>query len=317
MALGLAACGGAAPSGDGTVEPAVDVEAVIPEGAGTIVRARPRALLAAEELAAVVRAVAPDEALDAFSQRHGVDPRTLETVVLATYGEHDRVVLASGPFLARVVVGEIGHRMSPLESSADAPIYRRAGTYLRRRFELLALGSHELALVDGPPSLAGRLVASRSGPMASGRTSEPPTEVGIAAARLRTLLEGERDAPFLWIQHGRPDLPSEGVGLLLARLEDAALTLSTGEPGMVVVRVRLYGEFPPGADENFRTLIGSLSEAELGRALGLEEIARTLAIDVVGPEIRLAATLRSSTLARGLRLFGGAGIGELIELGPG
>lgn len=288
------------------------MEALIPEGATTVARARPRELLTSPDLASIVHALAPDEALEAFSRRHGVDPRTLDTLVLASFDERDTVVLASGPFVARVVVAEIGHRMSPLESSADAPVFRRAGTYLRRRFELLELGANAVALVDGPPALSGALVASRSG---STPTARP--EAGVSTTPLRTLLDGVRDAPLVLVRRGRPDLPPSGVGLLLARLEDTVVTLTASAPGSVVVRARLYGEFPPGADENFRTLVRSLSEADLGRALGLEEIARTLAIEVVAPEIRLAATVRSTTLARGLRLLGGAGIGELLEIGPG
>ncbi|GAB4203623.1 MAG: hypothetical protein OHK0013_17850 [Sandaracinaceae bacterium] len=313
-AAALLGCGGAGPTTDRS-PPRVDLEAVIPDGAETVVRLRPRELLASSDLATVARALVSDEALDAFSERHGVDPRTLEALVLATYGERTAVVLLSGPFIARVVVGEIGHRMSPLESSADAPIYRRAGVYLRRRFELLALGAHELALIDGPPALSGRIVARVSRPEAP----SPPADGGngVPALRLRTILEGEQAAPFVLVRHGRPELPPAGVGLLLARMEDAVLTLSPGDPGSVIIRARLFGEFPPGAEENFRTLVASLSDTDLGRALGFEEIARALAIEVVGSEIRLTASVRSQTLARGLRLFGGAGLAELLEPPPG
>jgi hypothetical protein len=270
--------------------------------------------LAHEDLGAIVSALLPADVLEGFATRHGVDPRELDLLVVAGYGEEGALVLAEGPFVARVVVGEIGHRMSPLESQSDDPFYRRAGVYLRRRFELIALGQRELALVSGPPALSG-LVLHQLRADEAGVSPAPGEEPeGLSPQRVRTILLGERDAPFVVVQHGRPELPPEGVGLLLARLEDAVLSVAPSAPGSLALRVRLYGEFPPGADENFRTLIASLSEADLGRALGLEEIARSLAIEVVGPEIRLTATVRAATLSRGLRMLAGAEISEMLEL---
>lgn len=289
---------------------ALDLDAIVPDGAVGVLRARPRALLAADATGRVVTAIVPSERLDAFAARHGVELREVELLTYASYPGAGGIVLASGPFHAEVVVGEIGHRMAPLESSADAPVYRRAGVYRMRRFELLALGPHEVAVIDGPPQLAGLVVHTRDAAREASAADE-------TSSRLRTILRAERDAPFVLVRHGRPDeLPPEGVGLLLARLEDASLAIDDvgpTDPGSLELRVRLFGEFPPGADENFRTLIASLSEDDLGRAVGLEEIARSLAIDTLEHEVRLTARVRASTLARGLRVLLGAEIDEMLD----
>ncbi len=304
--LVAASCGGAGASVDRP--DAVDLDRALPEGVETLLRLRPRALLASDETSRVVTAIVPEERLDAFSSRHGVELREVGLILHASYPRAGSVVLVEGPFHARVVVGEIGHRMAPLESSADEPEYRRAGIYRRQRFELIALGPHELAMVDGPPALSGLVLHTRDA------AREAPTE---APSRLRGIVAAERDAPFLLFRHGRPDgLPPEGVGLLLARLEDASLAISpvgSLEPGALELRVRLFGDFPPGADENFRALIAGLSEDDLGRAIGLEEIARSLAIEVLPVEIRFTAHVRASTLARGLRVLVGAEIDELLD----
>jgi hypothetical protein len=224
----------------------------------------------------------------------------------ASYEGAGSLLLARGPFHANVVVGEIGHRMAPLESSADRPVPRRAGVYLLRRFELLALGVHDLALVDGPPELAGLLLHTRERALGESRPSP---------SRLRAVVASEAEAPFVFVRHGRPELPPEGIGLVLARLEDASLAASTAgeEPGAIELRARLFGAFPPGVDENLRRFVSALSEADLGRAIGLEEVARTLAIEVTEGEIRLVARLRATTLARGLRVLLGAEIEELLD----
>lgn len=297
-------CGGTQPSAPAR---ALDLDDVVPEGYTSLLRVRPRALLADDGLMRVAEAIVPSTRLDAFRDRHGVDVRELEIVEHASYEGSGSLLLARGSFHANVVVAEIGHRMAPLESSADRPVTRRAGIYLLRRFELLALGANDLALVEGPPEIAGLLLHTREEAM--GATRPPPS-------RLRTVIAGEADAPFVFVRHGRPELPPEGIGLVLARLEDASLAASTAgpeEPGAIELRARLFGAFPPGVEENLRTFVGALSEADLGRAIGLEEVARTLAIEVTEGEVRLVARLRATTLARGLRVLLGAEIEELLD----
>ena len=302
----LGGCGAAPPT---SVSREIDPDALVPDGYASLLRVRPRSLFADDATMRVVLAFVPTERLDAFRDRHGVDPREVEIASVATYERHS-VVVARGPFHAAVVVSEIGHRMAPLESSAESPVLRRAGIYRMRRFELLALGAHDVALVDGPPALSGLLVHSRDVAL-RGEVAD--------SSRLRSLVREEAEAPFLYVLHGRPELPPEGVGLLLARLEDTAVTLSpvgTSEPGALQLRVRLLGEFPPGAEANFRALVGSLAESDLGRGLGLEEVARSLVVEVREREVALGARVRVSTLTRGLRALFGDEIEEMLDDSP-
>ncbi len=304
LAPWLVGCGGPPPSAPPRV---LDLDDTIPDGYSSLLRIRPRELLAQDATMRVAEAIVPSTRLDAFRDRHGVDARELEVLARATYDGAGSIVVARGTFHANVVVGEIGHRMAPLESSADRPLTRRAGIYLMRRFELIALGAHEIGLVDGPPDLAGLLVHTREEAL----SSDPAPRT-----RARSLIADEADAALLFVLHGRPELPPAGIGLLLARLEDSSLAASAAgpdDPGAIELRVRLFGEFPPGADENFRTLIASLSDSDLGRAVGLEEVSRTLAIEVLEGEIRLLARVRATTLARGLRVLLGAEIDEMLD----
>jgi hypothetical protein len=309
LTAAVVGCGGATAA---SRRAALELDDLVPDGYSSLVRLRPRALLAEDATMRVALAIVPLERLDAFRDRHGVDPRELEQVSIASYEQHT-VLLASGSFHSSVVVSEIGHRMAPLESSADSPVLRRAGIYRMRRFELLAVGAHEVALVDGPPALSGLVLHTRSD--ARGEP-EPDSSENRNEPGLRALVRSEASAPFVYVLHGRPDLPPEGVGLLLARLEDAVFAVAAvgpRDPGALELRARLLGEFPPGADENFRALVASLPESDLGRAVGLEEAARSLAIDSLDHEIRLTASVRASTLARGLRVLFGAEIDEMLD----
>jgi hypothetical protein len=78
----------------------------------------------------------------------------------------------------------------------------------------------------------------------------------------------------------------------------------------------LLGEFPPGAEANFRALVGSLAESDLGRGLGLEEVARSLVVEVREREVALGARVRVSTLTRGLRALFGDEIEEMLDDSP-
>jgi hypothetical protein len=273
---------------------------LIPPGATTIVAVAPAAIFASDALRPVAQELVSAERLDAFRARHGVDLRTLERLVIAEYGpsegltEGATIYFARGAFHAEVVVAEIGNRMSPLESEDSRPVMRRAGTYRMQRVELLALGPTTVALTDGPPALSGRIVATQQ------------------AARTRAET-GSFDAPLVLMRHGRPDLPPEGLGLLLARLEHTTVTFNA--VGLALeIDVQLQGEFPPGAEDNFRTLVTSIAQSDLGHALGMQEVARSLVVHASSSEVSMHATADAATIASGLRALVGAEMDELLAL---
>lgn len=279
---------------------------LIPPGATTIVAISPSTIFASEELRSVANELVSAERLDAFRARHGVDLRTLERLVVAEYGTPEEtdamhrgvtgtLYIARGPFHAEVVVAEIGNRMSPLESQDDHPM-RRAGMYRLSRVELLALGPTTVALTNGPPELAGQIVAAQR-------------SANARAAEMRT----QFDAPLVLMRHGRPDLPPTGIGLLLARLEHTVVSFDAVGTHLEV-QVHLDGEFPPGADANFRALVSSIAESDLGRALGMQEVEESLVVDATASSVLMHAEVDVHTLSSGLRELVGAEMNELLNI---
>jgi hypothetical protein len=184
--------------------------------------------------------------------------------------------------------------MSPLESEDNRPLMRRAGTYRMQRMELLALGPTTVALTDGPPALAGRIVAAQQ----SAQTRESSATF---------------TAPLVLMRHGRPELPPGGLGLLLARLEHTTITFDAVGPTLVI-DVHLEGEFPPGAEDNFRALVASVAHSDLGEALGMQEVERSLVVHASSSEVTMHAAAEAATIAGGLRALVGAEMDELLEL---
>lgn len=282
---------------------------LVPPGATTIVSIAPSAVFASDAMRPVAEELVASDRLDAFRARHGVDLRTLERLLIAEYepaeglAEGATLYLARGPFHAQVVVAEIGNRMSPLESQDARPVMRRAGTYRMQRMELLALGPATVALTDGPPAFAGRIVATQQ---ASRPSRERTATLSAATAPLFS-------APLVLMRHGRPDLPPGGLGLLLARLEHTVISFDA-VGAELTIDVHLEGEFPPGAEDNFRALVTSIAHSDLGEALGMQQVERTLVVQASQAEVSMHATVGASTLARGLRALVGAEMDELLEL---
>lgn len=303
VALGLVGCG-AGPTPAPVYEPRVEM--LIPPGATTIVALSPSAIFASEGLRSVANELVSAERLDAFRARHGVDLRTLERLVVAEYGtpeETDAVhrgvsgtlYIARGPFHAEVVVAEIGNRMSPLESQDDRPM-RRAGMYRLSRIELLALGPTTVGLTNGPPEFAGQIVATQR-----------------AASTRAQDVSPQFDAPLVLMRHGRPDLPPTGIGLLLARLEHTVVSFND-VGAHLEVQVHLEGEFPPGADDNFRALVSSVAQSDLGHALGMQEVEESLVVNASSTAVLMRAEVDAHTLSSGLRELVGAEMNELLNI---
>lgn len=300
--LGMVGCG-ARPIPTPVREPRMEM--LIPPGATTIVALSPSTIFASEELRSVANELVSAERLDAFRARHGVDLRTLERLVVAEYGEPEEagthrgasgtLYIARGPFHAEVVVAEIGNRMSPLESQSNDPM-RRAGMYRLSRIELLALGPTTVALTDGPPEFAGQIVSMQRTASEHGPSAHP-----------------EFDAPLVLMRHGRPDMPPTGLGLLLARLEHTVVSFDA-VGAHLEVQIQLEGEFPPGAEANFRALVSSVAQSDLGRALGMQEVEDSLVVQASPTSVSMHAEVDAHTLSSGLRELVGAEMNELLHI---
>jgi hypothetical protein len=298
--LSAAACGAAPAPAPAQVASDPDVVALLPRDATSVIVASPRVLFEAPASRLLLTRLVPDARLEALRVQHGVDVRSLEQVVVASYEDGDIYVLR-GPFLAHVAVAEMGHRMVPVESRVDAPRARVGGIFRGTRVDAIAIGPHTLAIVAGPPSLSGRLLATLDG-----------TDRSFDAHELRAAVSA---SPFVWLRPVPLVLPIDApIAILLARERSLSVTAAPDPDGAgtIALSVRFVGEFPPGADANFRQLAASLAQTDLGRAVGMPAALASLTVEARASEVLLGAHVGAEGLARGLWLAMGAEIEEAL-----
>ncbi len=309
----LTACGGAPPRPEPESEPAPpsigDLVTLVPDDATLVVTARPRELWADPSTRRVLGAVFDEAQLDAFSIRTGVDPRRLDELVVAVCAD-GHVVIGRGQLDAPFAVREAGDRMAPLESSVDEPMVRRVGFLGSGRVDLASPADDTLIWIDGPPQRA-------AGVLASALRAEAQRQHALEAVTLRELRATRADAPLAAYAPRPLGLPRDtGVGLLLARQTALAADLRPDESGTLRIALELRGEFPPGAEDNFRALASSIAESDLGAALGARDALPTLRIETEEARVSLHASLASEILAAGLRTLFVAEMRELLSITP-
>jgi hypothetical protein len=232
---------------------------------------------------------------------YGVDLRTLDHLAIAAYPS-GHVIIAQGPFLAHVAVAELAHRMIPLEARTDGPGARAAGVLHGRHLEAIALGVHTLGIAVGTPELAGRVVRAAAGVI-------PPLVAGPVQQ-----LASRRDAPFVWVRVEPLGLPTDTpVGLLLAEQETLVAAVSPASPTSVGVVIDLGGAFPATAEANFRQLIVSLAQTDLGTAVGLRSALGSLDVAAAPTGVTVRAELDARSVAQGVDLILQASIQEAVD----
>lgn len=278
---------------------------LVPADSTLVIVARPAELVAAAPTARIIRAVFPADQLDRFSQRTGIDPRELEELVVADHPD-GRVVLARGPFDAPFAVREAGERMAPLEASVDTPRIRRVGILGARRVDATALAPRTVLWVEGAPQLAARVLAAA-------RRHPASRNHALSSAIASPLRDSLGDAPFALYSLAPLGLPRDtGVGLLLARERALAASVRPAGDRALEVAVELHGEFPNGAEANFRALAHAVAESDLGGALGMRDALPTLRIEADTHRVRLDAEVDAAVLSIGLRTLLVAEMRELL-----
>lgn len=274
---------------------------LVPPESTLILSASPSQLLAAEPTAHVVRSVFPAARLDRFAVRTGVDLRRLDELILAEHPQ-GRFAIARGPIDAIFAVREAGQRMAPIESSADAPLYRRAGFLGESRAEVVALSEDVILRVEGTPQLTAAILAiARIPPVA--RT---PAIDGAD-------IEDHADAPIALYAPHPLGLPADtGIGLLLAREERMTASVRPEQDALRII-AEFTGEFPPESHDNFRAFAESIAASDFGAALGARDALPSLRIEAQDDRVRLSATVDPRVLASGLRAMLFAEIVELID----
>ena len=292
----LAACGGRfGRGGDGARSDRQPLVELIPEGPRWLIQARPR-LLAEQDAARMLwRTLVSEERERAFAERTGVDPLQVDELVAIELPPSGYLLLVRGPFDAGDVVRRAGDRLAVADVRTDQPLVRREGLAGQGRYAYAALAEHTLLVArDAPPQLV-------AGVLARNAAHDKPGALDNADA---SALYAEHAASPLVLFAPRPLAlePGTNVALLFARERALAVsvrpthtTLATG--------IDMRGEFPPGAENNFRALARSLSSAQLGRALGLSRVPDNMAIRVDAQGTLVTFAIEASDLVAGLRML--------------
>ncbi len=305
--LGVTGCGGAAPPVEASAPPPSlgPLVTLVPGDSTLVVVARPAELMDERPTRRVVQAVLPSEQLDQFAQRTGVDPRRLSDLVVAQTPS-GWVVLARGAFDAELAVREAGARMAPVESSDEHPV-RRVGFLGERRVDVSVLGQGVVSWVDGTPQLAASVLAAARMPL--GERPHP-----LRGTLLGELRRSASSAPFAFYVPQPLDLPRDaGVGVLLARERALAVSVRPRDGRILQVNGELRGEFPPGAQDNFRALARAVAESDLGAALGVGDALPSLRVTAEETRVDLQADVDASVLASGLRVLFVAELREILN----
>ena len=316
--LGLvAACGAASPTPEVTRAtsyegPLVDL---VPGDVREVLVLRPSELLANQATRPLVDAIAPLAWRRALGDRTGVYAEDVSELVLCRWEDGAWWALVRVAHAADVVRAATP-RMAPVEVATDEPFVRRIGYLADQRFELVALSSQLLLVAQGRPGDVVALLHALRDPRAT------------AASEPRPLLRAETSS---WLALPQPlSLPPDTpIGLLLSRQTGLRVEVASGthrddtpeapnnseatsRGESLHLSVHLEGEFPTGAEDNFRALLTSLAETDLGRVLGLPDALPTLQIARRQSGIELDADFEATTLSRGVHLLFRAEIVEIV-----
>ena len=301
--------------------------ALLPGGASSVVITRPDELGRAAAVQAWVDLVLTEEALERIEVRTGIRPAQLTELVRADYGEDRIVWLVRGAGDVDALVRAAAMRMSTVQERGEEPL-RRTGYIGNRRRTWVALADDTLLVAGGhgEAEVAAIIAAAAGARRPRSEVGESPEDRdwsvdalpapktgGYFLANTLALYRAHRAAPFLMLVPDALGLPLDtGVGMLLARQEQMAATIHPEGEGLVV-QVVLTGEFPPGAEGNFRHLIEGVAASDLGRALGLADAQDSLEIRVGEDMATGRVVWPAAGLARGIELLGGRDPWELIE----
>ncbi|MFW5876559.1 MAG: hypothetical protein ACOCXM_07470 [Myxococcota bacterium] len=282
---------------------------LVPGGAERVAELRPGALLAAPATRRVVQALVPPDAMRRLADRTGIDPVHVETAVVAEYAR-GHLVLLRGDFDAAARARELARaRMAPVESRSDAPFVRRGGHVGTDWRELVALRADVLAVAFGEIRDVTAAVVHRA---SQGRWP-PSARAALGSESALDLLRVSGEAPAS-VHMPRPlELP-EGFGTSVLLARERALVLVFEPAGEdIEVGVDLRGEFPDGAEQNFRTLVTSVARTDVGAALGLLEGLETLRVQAERSRVVIHERVPADSLARGLVMLLGPDVRTVTD----
>lgn len=294
FSLVLAACGPKHPPTSKPAEPQLPPLAeLLPPGPSPIVVARPRELFTHDEARLLWTTLVEPADEQQFVERTGVDPRTLEELVVFEVGKGGYLLLARGPFSAKDVVLRAADRLALRDVEVDEPVLRREGLTGSARYAYAALDAHALLVAkNAAPTLVAAILARRTDRGLPHAFNTPEAEA---------LYRSYAGAPCALFAPRPLELSlGSGVALLLAE-ERALAATARAQPGAFRIEIDLRGEFPSGAEHNFRTLALSVAQSPLGQVFGLSDVEQSLVVQSAATGVRLSFEWSAQRLAHGLR----------------
>lgn len=289
----LLACGPKAPPQPAREKTAGPLAELLAPGPSPIVIARPRELFKDDVVRLLWTTLVAAEDERAFVERTGVDLRSLDELVVFELPKAGYVLLARGPFSAREVIERSAARLSLLDVNVDEPRVRREGMTGTSRYAYAALDAHALlATKNAPPALVATILA---------RVADPKLPRAFELGDAAEVYRDTRQQNCVLLAPKPLDLGHGGGAALLLAEERALSATARPEPGALRVDVKLRGDFPAGAEENFERLVLSVAQAPLGQLLGLGDVESDLKIVRTEWGVQISFRWPAQRLALGLR----------------
>ena len=278
----------------------------LPEGGDPVVLFDPQVLTTEGPMQDVVFALVGDDFLSRIRERTAVDLLSLRETALAFYDD-ETLLLARGPYSAEEIVTVVGMHMRVVVQQDSEPT-RRSGTYDGRTlFHAAAIGPHEYALSRGEGAVLSRLLQRL-------HAGETPAPDRLAERDMQRALSPLPDGPLRIAVSAPLRLPlNSPLGLLLANQRAMAIAVTEADGERLRLQIAFVGEFPVGAETNFRQWIEAMARDDLGRVMGLNRALDSLAVVDDNDRIVVSITISSGDLVRGIRVLFDAEIADLVE----
>lgn len=278
---------------------------LVTPGGSLILMAQPKVLAESAAMRSLWRSMVFEDREQEFVHRTGVEPMQVTELVVLEVPPSGYVLMARGPFDADEVVKRAGQRIAVPDVTSDQPILRREGLRGNGRYAYASLDSHAvLAAKDAPPELIGDILT---------RTSDPKTPSAFDAPDAVSLESAHAGAPLMVLQFAPIAFePGTPIALLFARQRSLAVAVRPAGTSLSIA-VDLRGEFPPGAEHNFRTLVHSMGKAPLGSILGLSGVAEAMGVRSDEQGVLLTASLETSAIEGALKLMFAQEMREFFE----
>ncbi|MBN2192347.1 MAG: hypothetical protein JW751_05990 [Polyangiaceae bacterium] len=276
-----------------------------------LVIAKPRAIAEDPTLAVAVEALLPEQGLEAFAARTGVELRATEDAVVAGYPlatlflvTNEETALVERAFLSRLLVEPARRRPHPRLLSLT-------GIVQARPYSLVLAKNQFVAIAVGDPQPARAVIGFALERLESPAAFEGAALASVGPHQVSAPLRFYAPGPFggSW---------QDGGHGLLAAATAATVTLEAEGPSHFRVELALAGLFPPEfhAHERMDALWTDVEKSALGSLLGLDALRDPPVVVVDRDRVALRVSIAARPMVAGLRAAVSADVAELFALPP-